>query len=154
MRHFLLLTEGRITFRTDFDTLRLLHKVKETRDHLGDSFDVSQGLIPYATGEGISRSGKPLTKQEVDARIYHALERRDDSFGRVLKGRELDRYSLSWRCNEWLEYGDWLARPRERRFFSDRRILVQEITRGARLRACPTDEEFFNDPGILNITSP
>ena len=37
------------------------------------------------------------------------------------------------------------------RFFKGPRILIQEITRGRTLRAGFTDEEFYNNPGIINV---
>jgi hypothetical protein len=54
---------------------------------------------------------------------------------------------------EWIRYGDWLAAPRERRFFTEERVLVQQIIDWSSLRIlCGwTDEELYNTQNQFNL---
>lgn len=43
-------------------------------------------------------------------------EKINDTCGKWLNGEDINRYKLSW-SGEWLKYGEWLAAPREKRYF-------------------------------------
>jgi hypothetical protein len=89
----------------------------------------------------------------VDERLWHSDHKKGSDFKRELRGDDVRRYSVTWNGKQWIMYGDWLARPREKRFFNEPRVLIQEITRGNRLRAAVTDEEFYNNPGIIIVVA-
>ena len=56
---------------------------------------------------------------------------------------------MTWNGIDWISYGNWLAAPRKKEFFTERRILIREIT-NPRIYATITEEEYYNTPSIIN----
>ena len=142
-------------FSFDFDAAeaRILSKIRQCSEPLQNSFDYSQGLVPYAREEFYRTMSKEQADRIVDERVWHSDSQRTPEFKRELRGDDVDRYSVTWNGKQWIRYGPWLARPREARFFRVARVLIQEITRGKTLRAGYTEEEYYNNPGIIIVTS-
>ena len=63
------------------------------------------------------------------------------------------RYNVEWNGEDWIKYGDWLAAPREQRFFTNERILVQQIIDWSSLRILAgwTNEELYNTQNQFNL---
>jgi hypothetical protein len=144
---------GKLSFTHNTDVLGLLSKIQDISEPLGHLFDYSQGLVPYAREEMYRTMTKAEADRIVDEHDWHSNHRRDADFKRELRGDDIDRYIVNWNGKQWIKYGSWLARPREPRFFNEPRILIQEITRGTSLRAAFTAEEFYNNPGIINVVA-
>ncbi|EKT4552392.1 N-6 DNA methylase [Flavobacterium psychrophilum] len=103
---------------------------------LGKLGDCIQGLTAYDSYRGQSQ-------EIIKSRAYHFKEKIDDSCGKWLDGKHLNRYFLT-EGDEWLKYGDWLAAPREPRFFETPRILFREIPgQNKRIQAVYTDEKSY-----------
>ena len=66
-----------------------------------------------------------------------------------MKGGDVDRYYIQWNGKNWISYGDWLAHPRTKEYFTNQRILVREIT-NPRILATITSDEYYNSPSIIN----
>ncbi len=124
----------------------IIKKLKSSNLTLNELFEVSQGLIPYDKYRGHD-------EYTIKNRVWHSNVRKDPSYKPELQGTELGRYSLWWKGLTWISYGDWLAAPRDPKFFKAPRILVMEITRGDkyRIKACFTKDEYYNTPSIINI---
>jgi type I restriction-modification system DNA methylase subunit len=104
--------------------------------YLGKIGDCVQGLTAYDSYRGQSQ-------EIIKNRAYHFNEKVDDSCGKWLDGKHLSRYFLS-QNEEWLKYGDWLAAPRESRFFELPRLLFREIPgQNKRIQATYTDEKSY-----------
>ena len=60
---------------------------------------------------------------------------------------------MTWNNQEWIKYGDWLAAPREQKFFTEERILIQQIIDWSSLRILIgwTDEELYNTQNQFNL---
>jgi len=106
-------------------------------------FEVSQGLIPYDKYRGHD-------EYTIKNRIWHADCQKDETYRQELKGSDINRYILKWNGNLWISYGEWLAAPRDQKYFTKERVLVREIT-ADRLLCTYTDKEFYNTPSIINI---
>jgi hypothetical protein len=39
----------------------------------------------------------------------------------------VERYCVHWNGHKWISYGPWLGAPREKRFFTEKRVLVKQI---------------------------
>lgn len=109
---------------------------------LGNVCEVSQGLIPYDKYRGHS-------EEIIKNRIWHSTYQKDSSFKKELAGKDVMRYSVLWNGNTWISYGDWLAAPRKKEFFTTERIIIREIT-NPRILAAYTEEEYYNTPSIIN----
>ena len=110
---------------------------------LNDFFMVSQGLIPYDKYRGHD-------EYTIKNRIWHCDHPKDHTYRKELKGGDVNRYTLTWNERLWISYGNWLAAPRDQKFFTLPRLLIREIT--ADLLFCTyTEEEYYNTPSIINV---
>ncbi|WP_314294549.1 Eco57I restriction-modification methylase domain-containing protein [Leptotrichia massiliensis] len=122
--------------------IEIVKKIKENVK-IKDFFEISQGLIPYDKHKGHN-------EYTIKNRIWHSNTQKDKTYKKELKGGDVSQYLIKWNGELWISYGEWLAAPRERKFFVNERILVREIT-NKRLFACYTDKEFYNTPSLINI---
>ncbi|MFP4368720.1 MAG: TaqI-like C-terminal specificity domain-containing protein [Candidatus Kapaibacterium sp.] len=62
---------------------------------------------------------------------------------------------INWSGESWVSYGNWLAHPRQRKYFDQERILVREITAKGKysIVAGIVNEYMINYKSILNIIS-
>ena len=125
--------------------LSLARKIRDSAARLNDFTDSSQGLIPYDKYRGHDEA-------TIKNRIWHAATKKDKTFRRELKGKDVRRYAVTWNGKTWISYGKWLAAPREQRFFTSERILIREIT-NPHILAAYTKEEYYNTPSIINVTA-
>lgn len=130
-------------FYKDEKTIALVNKLKEYTVKLGSISEISQGLIPYDKYRGHS-------EETIKNRIWHSKYKKNETFKKELQGKDIERYKLHWNGETWISYGEWLAAPRKKEFFIQKRILVREIT-NPRILATISDEEYYNTPSIINI---
>jgi type I restriction-modification system DNA methylase subunit len=125
---------------------KIIEKIVDKSRPLNTLFNVSQGLIPYDKYRGHD-------EHTIENRIWHSSFKKDNTFKPELQGSELGRYTHSWQKKNWISYGNWLAAPREQKYFTSPRILIMEITRGNhyRIKSSFTDKEYYNTPSIINI---
>lgn len=129
-------------FVVDETTLRIIEKMKSNTIQFDKLCNVSQGLIPYDKYRGHS-------EEIIKNRIYNAKFKKDETYKKELQGKDVCRYKVVWNGEDWLSYGNWLAAPRRKEFFTKERILIREIT-NPRIFATITDEEYYNTPSIIN----
>lgn len=122
---------------------KLLKKINSNCQPLSNFCDVSQGLIPYDKYRGHS-------KETIKNKIWHADHKKDKTFKKELKGKDISKYSLSWNRKLWISYGNWLAAPRKKDFFNKPRILVREVT-NPHILATYEENEYYNRPSIINL---
>ena len=109
---------------------------------LNEYAEISQGLIPYDKYRG-------HTEEQIKNKVWNADYQKDDTYRKELRGKDVDRYHLEWNGIDWISYGEWLAAPRRKEFFTEPRIIVREIT-SPRILATYTEEEYYNTPSIIN----
>lgn len=115
----------------------------QKNEKLETYFEVSQGLIPYDKYRGHD-------EQTIKNRIWHSDYKKDETYKKELKGGDVNRYNINWNGNLWISYGEWLAAPRNKKYFVSKRILVREIT-ADKLFCAYTEEEFYNTPSCINL---
>lgn len=124
---------------------QLIEKISRSTIPLGQILAVSQGLIPYDKYRGHS-------EYTIKNRIWNSDHKKNDTYKRELRGGDVTRYSVNWNGKQWISYGPWLAAPRKPEFFIKPRLLFREITdpKTGLLHVGLTEEEFYNNPGIIN----
>lgn len=100
----------------------IVNKILEKSRPLSDFCDVRTGLKAYQIGKG---KPKQTSKQKA-SRVFHSMEKLDDTYLKYLEGKDVKRYSLNW-SGQWLKYGSFLAEPRSIELFTGERILVRQI---------------------------
>jgi hypothetical protein len=113
---------------------------------LGECAEFCLGLTPYDKYKG-------HTQDQIKGRVFHATSKKDNTFQKLLAGNDVMRYYIEWDGEEWISYGPWLGAPRERRFFTQRRILVKQIIdwTSKRIWAGITDQEIYNTQNAFNL---
>lgn len=129
-------------FSQNKEEKKLISKLQKNKV-LSDFHKVSQGLIPYDKYRGHDEF-------TIKNRIWHSDFQKDNTYKKELKGGDINRYSINWNGNLWISYGNWLAAPREQKFFTSERILIREIT-ADRLFCGYTNEEYYNTPSAINL---
>jgi len=102
------------------EVLPIINKMKENVALVGEIFDVTRGFNPYDKYTGQS-------PETIKTRAYHANYRKDNSFVPELKGKHTARYFYKWDNKHFISYGDWLAAPRQLKYFEGPRIIFREI---------------------------
>jgi len=129
-------SDFRIETRLNIEKKRIIDKIQKHSISLSEFGEIIQGITPYDSYRGQS-------KEIIDNRTYHSNFKKDETYGKWLEGKNVNRYSITWE-NTWLSYGDWLAAPREKRFFIGERILFREIPgKERRIQATITTEEYY-----------
>ncbi len=139
---------GRFIVSEDMNVMPIVRRIGEQSIPLGDAFDVRTGLQAYEKGKGTPKQ----TAAEVKSHVFDRAGREDDNSYRYLEGRDVGRFRLSW-SNMWMQYGPWLAQPREIGLFSRPRILIREITAPLPYCICAVfvADSFLNNKSILNV---
>ena len=108
--------------------------------------DFCLGITPYDKYKG-------HTQAQIENKVFHADHKKDESFRKLLSGADIIRYGIFWNGNQWIKYGAWLGAPREKRFFTEPRIVVRQIISGDPLRiyAGYSEEELYNAQIGFNI---
>ncbi|MDD4178645.1 MAG: TaqI-like C-terminal specificity domain-containing protein [Candidatus Margulisbacteria bacterium] len=120
-------------------------KISKVSIPLDDILEVSQGLIPYDKYRGHD-------EETIKNRIWNADYKKDKTYKKELSGGDVKRYSVDWNGRKWISYGEWLAAPRKPKYFKEPRLLFREITdpKYGLLNVAYTDEEYYNNPSIIN----
>jgi adenine-specific DNA-methyltransferase len=135
-----------LAFKLSPEIIKIVSKIKDVNSTvpLVSLFpEISQGLIAYDSYQGQS-------KEIIKSRAYHYNNFAKNNLKKWLWGGDVTRYSLKWNEQEWIDYCDGIANPRNPKYFVGERILIREIT-NPRIFAAITNEELYHDPAIITI---
>jgi hypothetical protein len=96
------------------------HRINGDCILVSDLFYINRGINPYDKYTG-------QDEFTIKNKSYHAEYKKDATFVPELRGKHIDRYYYEWDKKHYISYGDWLAAPREARFFTGDRIIFREI---------------------------
>jgi hypothetical protein len=132
-----------LTRRQEFD---IIDRLQVKSMPLEKYCEFCLGLTPYDKYTG-------HTKEQIENKVFHAKSQVAPTYKKLLRSGDVRRYVVEWNGEDWINYGDWLAAPREQRFFTEERILVQQIIDWSSLRifAGWTDEELYNTQNQFNL---
>ena len=118
----------------------LLKKVRGKSISLDSCFEITRGVNPYNKYTGQS-------EEIIKSRAYHAEYIKDSTFVPELRGKHVSTFFYQWDQKHYISYGNWLAAPREERFYHGKRILFREII-GSRFICTLIEENFVNDRSL------
>lgn len=121
--------------------VELIKKIEKDTVLISDILETSRWVNPYDKYRWQS-------EEVIKNRIYHSDIKKDDSFIPELKGEWVWRYSIQRKGNTWISYWNWLAAPREPKYFNWNRILIRKIPGKKRLIASFIDSNFVADQSI------
>jgi hypothetical protein len=124
----------------------IIQKIETNSAPLEDCADFALGLTPYDKYKG-------HTPSQIENQVFHSDHKKDGTFQKLLAGNDVRRYLVEWNGEKWISYGTWLGAPREKRFFTQKRILVKQIIDWTtkRIWATITEEELYNTQNAFNL---
>jgi hypothetical protein len=93
----------------------LYKKILSTSLRLSELFNVFNGVKPFEKGKGNPPQTEQIMKEKTFVREGSAP---DKSWSPLLRGSLIHRYKLLWNNNYWIQYGTWLAAPRDPAIFN------------------------------------
>ena len=130
----------------------IINKIENNSIKTGEILSIQTGIKEYQVGKG----KPPQCKEDKDLLRFNANYKKDSSFIPELRGKNISRYIYEWN-NEYVSYGEWIAEPRNPKFFSGQRILLRKIPNKNNLVATSITDEFIIDQslyiGLLNNTN-
>ncbi|HEY8690334.1 MAG TPA: TaqI-like C-terminal specificity domain-containing protein [Chitinophagaceae bacterium] len=101
----------------------VVDKIKKVKTKLNDIADVVWGAKIYENGKGTP----PQKGDESKTKKFHSPQKTKTTHRPLIGGSEINRYQLNWK-NGYVNYGKWLAAPRNPHWFEGERIVVREVT--------------------------
>lgn len=120
--------------------LPIIKKVRTEVISVGQIMDIIRGVNPYDKYTGQSA-------EVIKTRAYHSNFKKDDSFVPELKGKHISTYNYNWDEGHFISYGEWLAAPRQEKYFTGPRIVFREIL-GKTLVSTLITESFIIDRSL------
>jgi type I restriction-modification system DNA methylase subunit len=127
----------------------ILSKLEKTSIPLIHISQASSGIKEYEVGKG-----NPVqTKQTISTKPYNSKFKISESYIKHIKGNDILNYIIDWQ-GEYLNYGEWIAAPRDPLFFSGERIVIREIPSKRGLVVAYTQDEYTikNTAHIFKLT--
>lgn len=132
-----------LVFKLLSNTINAISKIRKSKNLLSHYFpEYTQGLIAYDKYKG-------QDSHTIKNRIFHSFDKELD-WEKWLWGEDVRPYAVNWNQKEFINYNGEIANPREKKYFISERILIREIT-NPKIFAGYTNDEFYNDPSIINI---
>jgi hypothetical protein len=108
---------------SDENSDRISQKITRDSVILDEVATVKAGLKAYEAGKG-----NPVqTPSDVKNRPYDSRSKIDENTFPYLEGKDVNRYFIRW-SGSYLKYGEHLAAPRSLDIFSNKKIIIREIT--------------------------
>ncbi len=124
----------------DESVSQILKKIRSNSDNLLDKFEITRGVNPYDKYRG-------QTEAVISTRAYHSSIQKDNTFVPELKGKHVSTFQYKWDNKHFISYGNWLAAPREPKFFKGKRIVFREII-GERFVCAVIEEDIIIDRSL------
>lgn len=130
----------------DDKTNKVIQKIRKQKNILNDFADVVWGVKIYENGKG-----KPPQKgNESKTKVFHSETKATKTHRPLLGGSEIVRYSLKWKGG-YVDYGEWLAAPRQAHWFNGERILVREVTANGIVQATFVEDDYVFSNSVDGI---
>ena len=115
--------QGNFNLQTDNNERKLVDKIENQKQKVKDIAEIFYGIKAYQIGKGKPsqtkkiRDGKPFTNEQQLKKNWLPF----------FDGKHIGRYELFWNNNNWIDYGKWLAEPRNPSLFEGEKILIRKI---------------------------
>ncbi|WP_375579037.1 TaqI-like C-terminal specificity domain-containing protein [Marivirga tractuosa] len=104
--------------------LELIDRIDTLYPRIEEFAGMYSGIKVYEVGKG-----KPSQTPEIrDEKPYTSLIKKSDDWSPFIDGKHIGFYTLLWNENNWINYGEWLAAPRNAENFEGEKILIRKIT--------------------------
>lgn len=110
--------------QSNSDETYLISKIDKKFTVLETFTEMFSGIKAYEVGKG-----KPAQTTEIrNTKPFTSKERLTKDWLPFFDGKHIGYYTLLWKENNWINYGEWLAAPRIPENFEGEKILIRKIT--------------------------
>ncbi|TGM99487.1 Eco57I restriction-modification methylase domain-containing protein [Leptospira dzoumogneensis] len=107
---------------------KLFEKIKNLSNSIREVSNVYNGVKPFEKGKG----NPPQTEQTMKEKPF-VVEDQEKPKGKnwlpLLRGSLINRYVNFWNNNSWIQYGEWLAAPRDPKIFEAKeKIIIRQTS--------------------------
>lgn len=104
----------------------LFEKIKEKSVFIKDVCFSNVGVKPFQVGKGRPKQ----TREIVDSKPYVKVNQ-SKPLGKnwlpLMRGSLMNKYQNRWNYNSWIQYGEWLAEPKDSKIFeAEEKIIVRQ----------------------------
>jgi tRNA1(Val) A37 N6-methylase TrmN6 len=104
----------------------LFEKIKEKSVFIKDVSKVYNGVKPFEKGKGTP----PQTEETMKLKPFVQVNQpkpTGENWLPLMRGSLMNKYENRWANNSWIQYGEWLAAPRDKKIFeADEKIIVRQ----------------------------
>jgi len=119
---------------------KILLKIRNCSFLLNEVFEITRGVNPYDKYRGQSQ-------ETIISKAYHSDFKKNDTFLPEIRGKHVSTFGYKWDNKHFISYGNWLAAPRDPKFFKGDRIVFREIL-GNRFICTLISEDFIIDRSL------
>lgn len=116
--------QNSFNLQIDSSERELLNKVEKEKKTVNDIGEILYGIKAYQTGKG----KPPQTEKTRDEKPFTSDSLKANNWLPFFDGKHIGRYENLWNKNNWINYGQWLAEPRNPSMFEGEKILIRKIT--------------------------
>ena len=104
----------------------LFEKIKAKSIYIKDACFSNVGVKPFQVGKGRPKQ----TREIVDSKPYvktNQSKPEGENWLPLMRGSLMSRYENRWNNNSWIQYGEWLAEPKDSKIFeAEEKIIVRQ----------------------------
>jgi hypothetical protein len=136
-------SNDRYTFNVEISSNEssIFEKIKLKSVKLQDIADITRGVNPYDKYAG-------HTEEQIRNKVFHASYKKDETFVPEIRGKHVNSYCYRWDGKHFISYGDWLAAPREKKYFTGERLIMRQVL-GKTLLCTVLSEDLIIDQSIF-----
>lgn len=127
----------------DFDILvseydkQIVSRIESNTTPLIELTQASSGIKEYERGKG----NPPQSAEVVKNKPFNSNIKINENYIEHISGTDVNRFVLNWQGN-YLNYGEWIAAPRNPMFFDGERLIIREIPGKNSLIVSYTSEKY------------
>jgi len=137
-----------INYQISDEDWDVLLKIERNTFCLEEIAKSSFGVKFYQKGKGVPKQDENI----VSNHTFTHDEPIDETCLNILEGKNIDRFYFT-PSNKYIQYGKWLAEPRDEEMFVGERVLVRRIVGQTGLIAAYVDGHFCNN-SLLHVVKP
>jgi type I restriction-modification system DNA methylase subunit len=115
--------ENAFNVRSNRKEIDLISKIGRKYKSISEFANMFSGVKCYEVGKGTPRQTKTIR----DEKPFTSNKKQSDNWSPFFDGKHIGRYEVLWKENNWIDYGPWLAAPRESSNFEGEKILIRKI---------------------------
>ena len=124
----------------------IISLIKIGSNPLKNYCDIYSGVKPYEVEKG----HPPQTREMLKSRVYDSTFQKNDTYRRLIRGKDIRQFINNWDGHRWIKYGKNLAAPRKSSIFNQPKIIIRQT--GDSLIATYDDSSFIclNNTHVIN----